>query len=222
MKTIYIYALALIIFTGCKEVAPIPEKPVITNVPPVTTDFKVDWSDKTYTAFLSEAIDSHGADLLKTVPTDAAAYGFKGGSKDQIKRFYMLLISSMARYESAFNPKSDTYECRKTCVYEKCRKVEGRGYCMLGGDVLDGGLVISRGLLQISLQSAKGYGCKVTKPTELNDPKTNLVCAVTILNKWVAKDKKIGTEKLGGARYWSVLRESSDSRPKIIAKVKAL
>lgn len=198
---------------------PVPAPPPVTQ--PVPYGFVADWPNPEWTEIVSEALEIHGKDLFKTTPQDASTYGFKGGSHDSIKQFYIMLISSMVRYESSFRPSVNTYECRKTCVYEKCRYVEGRGYCMLGGHSLDGGLVISRGLLQISLQSAQGYGCPLKKPEELNDIAKNLTCGVIILNRWVAKDKMIGTSKKGGARYWAVLRESSDSRSKIIQKVKS-
>ncbi len=199
---------------------PVQEETVAQE--PVKPVYKADWSKPEWTEGLSDALDQHGQELLKVEKLgDASTYSFKGGSLEQRKQFWIMLISTMARYESSFRPEVNAYECRKaSCVYKSCRKVEGRGFCMLGGHKLDGGLVISRGLMQISLESAQGYGCDVKVPTDLNDPIKNLTCSVKILNRFVPKDGVIGTDKKGGARYWAVLRESSDSRKKIIDRLK--
>jgi hypothetical protein len=183
--------------------------------------YRVDWPQSEYTALLSKAIDELGKDLLLVHPKDSATYGLKNTAASR-KAFYMMLISSMARYESGFNPATKYYECASKCKYDRCRYVQGRGYCMLGGHALDGGLVISRGLLQLSLQSSQYYGCRLEIPEQLHDPETNIRCSVRILNLWVARDRMIGTKRKGGARYWSVLRESNAARKNIIQKTKAL
>lgn len=78
-----------------------------------------------------------------------------------------------------------------------------------------GNAVISRGLLQISFESAKGYRCLLKTPNDLHNPKMNLRCGVKILNHWIGKDERIAGRMAttrqwrGGARYWSVLRRNS-------------
>lgn len=184
----------------------------------LSSNFKADWSNELWTKYVSDAIDTHGKRLLTTEPMDAKTYGFE---KAKAKQFYIMFLSSMTRYESSFNPDASMYECnRKKCIYSRCKYVQGRGYCMLGGHELDGGLIVSRGLLQLSLQSAQAYGCEVYKPEDLHDPQKNLICSVKILNNWVHRDQTIGTDRKGGARYWSVLRESSPHRAKIIRNVR--
>lgn len=81
-----------------------------------------------------------------------------------------------------------------------------------------GNPVISRGLLQLSFESAnqKAYSCGLKTPEELRDPKINLSCAVKIVNYWLNRDLVLMAEpKKGCARYWSVCRASSSKNAKI-------
>ena|SRR5687768_14971513 len=114
--------------------------------------------------------------------------------KKRIK-FWVGLLSAMARPESSFNPGATHKELFK----EKSGK-QG----------------ISRGLLQISIESANqpGYRCGIKKAKHLHDPAIHLPCAVKILSTWVAADHVIATYKgdkknRGGGRYWAVLREKN-------------
>jgi len=98
----------------------------------------------------------------------------------------------MAKPESNFKPQS--------FYQEKFKDAKGRR-------------VISRGLLQISHESANQprYSCDIKQPHYLHDPKINLRCGVKIMSKWVKTDGVISqprwsTEPKGGSRYWSTLR----------------
>ncbi len=107
--------------------------------------------------------------------------------------FWAGLLSAMAKFESNFNP--------ETVFMEELR--DGNG-----------DRVISRGLLQLSVESAKQrrYGCKIVTAKDLHDPAVNLSCAARILATWVEADGAVASvngETTGGARYWSVLRASS-------------
>lgn len=112
-------------------------------------------------------------------------------------KFWAGLLSIMARPESNFNP--------KTSYLEKFRDSSEHR-------------VISRGLLQLSIESANQdrYNCRIANSEELHDPDINLSCAVKILDYWVAKDGVIATyggknsASRGGGRYWSTLRESNN------------
>ena len=72
--------------------------------------------------------------------------------------------------------------------------------------------VISRGLLQISQESANGYGCGITDANQLHDPRTNLQCGLKIASRWVKRDGVVAGGQnrnwLGMARYWSPFRNS--------------
>lgn len=114
----------------------------------------------------------------------------------------ILTIAKMAQYESSFNP-SESYK---------------EGFADAKGNA-----VISRGLLQISQESAnqKAYGCGIVKAEDLHKVDVNLQCAVKIAVYWLNKDKVFfGGEKLGLGRYWSVGRASSKSNAKILAYLK--
>ncbi len=132
------------------------------------------------------------------------------------KKFWVGLLSAMAKPESNFRPQS--------YYTEKFTDAKGRR-------------VVSRGLLQISIESAnqQRYNCDIPTATLLHDPKVNLSCGVKILSKWVQSDgviakaqyaKKVPmpraqqqaskpTNHFGGSRYWSTLREQHGHLPKI-------
>lgn len=114
------------------------------------------------------------------------------------------LVSIMAKYESSFKP--------ETQFKESFNDSKGKP-------------VISRGLLQLSIESAnqKAYGCNIKKAEELHNPKTNLECAVKIV---VFQANKSGTlmdgNRGGASAYWSVARKSSGSNAKILKYLEAL
>jgi len=146
---------------------------------------------RAWTLYLYGAMDEHGADLLTGAPADVNEYcpNFfrltRGGKKD----FWIYLLSSIAQFESGFRPELSYTE-----------------------DFTDsnGQLVVSRGLLQLSIESARAYGCVLPSAQDLHDPLKNLQCGMRILNRWVGRDGVIRAQEggawRGGARYWSVLR----------------
>lgn len=115
-------------------------------------------------------------------------------SEDKVK-FWVGLLSAMAEFESDLDPQTQFTESLRN----------GRGEH-----------VVSRGLLQISIESAnqQRYACQIESEQDLHDPATNIQCATRILSHWVTNDGVIasGTDgHRGGARYWSVLRDSRNS-----------
>lgn len=148
-----------------------------------------DWTVHTYNEVAKVA-----PNLLKTTPADFKEFcpGFTSLSESEKKNFWVHLLSAMAQYESNFKPSLQYKEAFKDA--------KGKN-------------VISRGLLQLSIESGNGYGCGFKNENELHDPYKNLSCGLRILNKWVGNDKRIagsvGGAWKGGARYWSVLRTAS-------------
>lgn len=168
---------------------------------------KADWDHLPqaglWTSLTMKALQDLGKELLSANPEDGASWnsGFSSFSQDQKKAFYVMLLSSMARYESNFKP-TERY-------VENFVDQEGKS-------------VVSRGLLQLSIESVNGYGAGIQKAEELHDPETNLRAAVMILNRWIPKDGVIGNgSNTGAARYWSVIRKL-DTRKKIQEKTRAL
>ncbi|SPT37651.1 Transglycosylase SLT domain [Achromobacter denitrificans] len=126
-------------------------------------------------------------------PSDSAAFcpNYSQASEIERTRFWAGLFSIMARPESNFKP---------TATYVEPGIKDRAGVN-----------VISRGLLQISQESAnsKAYACGIAQAQDLHDPAVNLQCGAKIMAYWVKRDGNIAAlskPPRGGARYWSVLR----------------
>ncbi len=147
------------------------------------------WTDHTF-----RDLASLGPNLLDGVPADVSGFcpQYSRMSDREQRDFWVYLISSMTELESSHNP--------STSYRENFRDGQGN-------------FVISRGLLQISIESGNAYGCAFRSSQDLHDPFQNLSCGIRILNRWLGRDGRIagkvnGSWK-GGARYWSVLRTGS-------------
>jgi hypothetical protein len=154
------------------------------------------WSEKnrdgSWTRITEQAVAQ--SPLVKLVPADVQNFCplYASLAQQQRSKFWVALFSAMAKPESNFKPQS--------FYQEKFKDGKGRP-------------VISRGLLQISHESANQprYACDIKQPHQLHDPKVNLSCGVKIMSKWVQTDGVISQshwskDPKGGARYWSTLR----------------
>ncbi len=156
--------------------------------------------DGTWTHAAETAVSA--TSLADQVPKDVQKFcpGYSELDTDFKIMFWAGLLSAMAKYESNFNP--------STKYTERIKDKHGNS-------------VVSRGLLQISIESANlNYSCKISKAKDLHDPATNLSCGARILSTWVELDGVVAYTDSGingGARYWSVLRPVSDTLPKISA-----
>nr|WP_295900155.1 transglycosylase SLT domain-containing protein [uncultured Bdellovibrio sp.] len=188
-----------------------PQPPITTTPPPSTS---VDplreviplWESKTskgkeWTAHVDRELDKLGQNLLDVIPADATLFcpKYKNLSYAQRKQYWTFLISSMVRFESNFNTNSSYTESFTDS---------------------NGKRVVSRGLLQISIESGNAYGCGFKTAQDLHDPLKNLSCGVRILDRWVGRDGRIAGKVSdawrGGARYWSVLRAGDKTSYKSI------
>ena len=131
--------------------------------------------------------------LVTLVPKDIKAFcpAYDGLGVDKRTRFWVGLLSAIAKPESGFKPETKYVE----------------------PDIVDANSqnVVSRGLLQISMESAnqRAYGCGIQQAEDLHKVEVNLNCAARIMRHWVEKDGLIAAASMpavGGARYWSVLR----------------
>lgn len=160
-----------------------------------STDYAA-WSEKnldgSWTRMTEQAVAK--SPLVKLVPADVQSFCplYASLPQQQRSKFWVALFSAMAKPESNFKPQS--------FYQEKFKDAQGRR-------------VISRGLLQISHESANQprYACDIKQPHSLHDPKVNLSCGVKIMSKWVQTDGVISQQRWskdpkGGARYWSTLR----------------
>jgi hypothetical protein len=161
--------------------------------PPARWDFKQD--GKAWTEVAHRAVDTVGGGLLSAVPSDIAAYCPRYASADPAARraFWVYLLSALARYESNYDP--------KVTFTESFPAFEG------------GPPVVSRGLLQLSYDSALGYGCPLSTPEDLHDPRTNIECGVRVMNRLVTRDGLVAGQSSGKWRgasaYWSPFRDAT-------------
>lgn len=190
--------------------APTPQ-PVPTPAPtpeplPVTSYIKPLWETKhvdgkKWTEHVLLKLDTLGGDMLSAKPVDENIFcpNYSKFSTVDRKYFWAYLMSAMVRFESNFKPEVKYQESFQDS---------------------NGNNVISRGLLQISYESGRGYQCDLRQPEDLHDSYVNLECGIRILNRWVGRDQRIAGQDngawRGGARYWSVMRSSSKSYAEIL------
>lgn len=147
---------------------------------------------RAWTTIANQAIDTLAPQLVSVVPTDIDAFcpGYRATNAVGRRAFYVSLLAELSRYESNFDP-----SVRYTESFSDN----------------SGQRVISRGLLQISQESANGYGCAITNAEQLHDPETNIRCGVRILARWVARDGVVSGYDAGAwrgaSRYWSPFRD---------------
>ncbi|WP_309665766.1 transglycosylase SLT domain-containing protein [Tabrizicola sp.] len=136
----------------------------------------VEWTEATLVA-----VSTKDPVLAETVPADIAQWcpGYPQASIDERRAFWAGLLSSVAKYESTWNPLA------------------------AGG----GGRWI--GLMQISPRSAANYGCEAKTAGSLKDGAANLECAVEIMSEQVAKDGLVAGEgNRGIGRDWMPVRDA--------------
>jgi len=185
-------------------VPPTTPPPVVTPTPPppeAPSDpsdiIRARWETKqrdgvAWSKHVFEQIPVLAPRLLAKTPGDMAQFcpAYDELNVRDKKNFWVYLLSSMTELESNHNPAVQYVEAFNDAK---------------------GNRVVSRGLLQISIESGNGYGCGFKTASDLHDPEKNLDCGLRILNKWVGNDGTISGYKSpsyqGGARYWSVLRK---------------
>ncbi len=147
---------------------------------------------RAWTAIAHQSVDALAPQLVSIIPTDIDAFcpGYRATNATGRRAFYVSLLAELARFESNFDP-----SVRYT---ESFSDNAGRR-------------VVSRGLLQLSQESANGYGCAITNAEQLHDPQTNIACSVRILARWVERDGVIAGYSTGAwrgaSRYWSPFRD---------------
>jgi hypothetical protein len=188
---------------------PAPNPPPSNPAPPSnvdTSDATPLWEaqvkgSREWTNHLHSELDRLGQDLLDVIPADRSLFcpGYSKLSYQDRKKYWIYMMSAMVKFESGFNT--------NTSYKEDFNDSSGKA-------------VVSRGLLQISIESARGYDCELTDAQQLHDPFKNLSCGVRILDRWVGRDGriagKVDSKWRGGARYWSVLREGDKTSYKSI------
>jgi uncharacterized protein (TIGR02594 family) len=182
---------------------PAPALP-IENVAPVKLEMPaLAWGSKRddWSTYLRHVIFT-GSKLPTLVPKGIEAFCPNYSKLDTAQRveFWAQLISIMAKFESSFNPASKYVE-------PDIRDAKGEN-------------VASRGLLQISIESAKSYGNKLENAEQLHDPLVNLRCAVRIMEHNVEKHGQFegfdssAKRWRGASAYWAVMRSTKGGKPR--------
>lgn len=151
------------------------------------------WKNKQYEDLCRSAVKKYGRDLLKFTPKDAADWGLNENT-DKVE-FFTNLLGALSVFESNQKPEV-TYK-------EPFKDSTGRN-------------VISRGLLQVSIESSNSYLRlakipKLTSAEDLHNPEINLTIGVLILSMWVVQDGVISSAKSpwkGMSRYFSPFRKA--------------
>lgn len=151
-----------------------------------------------YDKYIADEIRATNPSLLECSPEDFQNWcGKKPWSEltaEEKINFYNELLFKLAEFESSYNSGNVSTENFKDST---------------------GKNVESTGLLQISTESSKNYGCNISKG--LKDPETNLKCGVRIMAKQICESKTISKkggsgpgcyqDHCGAASYWSPFRK---------------
>lgn len=177
---------------------PQDREPVIKNL----------WKEESHAQISRQMIETHGKTLVSRIPLDIQNVCANYPSYDRETKidFLVHIISVMAKYESAFNTNKS--------FLEPASLRDSRG-----------NRVTSRGLLQLSIESARGYRCEVLNEQQLHNAEKNLECGVRILDWWLERDGYLlshpSIQWRGGSRYWSVLRSTNTWNRNLLADIRS-
>lgn len=197
----YLLAIATLILASCSPVPTVPDK---TETPVQETPVKqYPVSGWQYHDLALKLLRSEGKSLIDANPKDATAWCKNFGTVDKAE-VYAHLFAALAKFESGWKD-SVTYT-------ENFKDAKGK-------------LVISRGQLQISQESANSYGCNIADAKQLHDAENNISCGIKIAARWVNRDGVIQGGGTGAwksfSRYWSPFRKA-DRIATMKAKLKAV
>ncbi|MCO5141647.1 MAG: hypothetical protein M9962_00995 [Oligoflexia bacterium] len=167
---------------------------------------------KQLTRMARESLATYGRTLLaKTALRDQRSWcpNYSRLTSSEREEFWIHLLNGMAKYESDFDLSPAPYDEERSINVSRGR-IKKNDYSM-------GFFALSYGGTE---QRAYRNFCKfswsrdkhkdVSDPSlTIHDPKKQMDCAVGILNHLVGQDGAIGGSVRGGARWWSVLRDSN-------------
>ncbi len=156
-----------------------PDAPQMSNEPIALWNHRPE--ARAWTGASLAALDDHGAPLVKMVPEDIDTYcpGYRTATETERKAFWVMFLSALAKHESTWRPDA-----------------AGGGGAWLG-------------LLQISPQTAQGYGCRARTAQELKNGSLNLSCGIRIMAVTVPRDGVISEGMRGVAADWGPFHQAS-------------
>ncbi|MEM9031931.1 MAG: transglycosylase SLT domain-containing protein [Pseudomonadota bacterium] len=145
-----------------------------------------------WTQAVVAALDGPASALIETVPRDIERWcpAFERSDPDGRRAFWVGLVSALAGHESTWQP--------------EISDSEGRWH----------------GLLQISPQTAEGYGCDATDADALKDAASNLACGLRIMAETVTRDGVVSEGGAGVAADWAPFADA-EKHADMVAWVRA-
>lgn len=180
MRLLPLFAVILTGLAACGSTSD-PEKRAMLGASELPAVFGARPEAPLWTGSAMAALDAHGAALVQTVPADIDAYcpGYRDAGPEERKAFWVTFLSALAKHESTWRPDAS------------------------------GGNGAWHGLLQISPQTARGYGCKAKSADALKDGGANLSCGIRIMAVTVPRDGVISAGMGGVAADWGPFHQAS-------------
>ncbi len=172
--------LSSLVLTGCVAGAAGKSNIAPGDLPAMRWDHRPE--AVTWTMSSMNVIAANDAVLAARVPADIEGWcpGYDTASLPERRAFWAGLLSATAKHESTWNPAAS------------------------GG----GGRYF--GLMQISPQTARAYGCTAQSAAALKNGEANLACAVKIISRQVGRDGVVaGGGNRGIGRDWGPFRVAS-------------
>lgn len=201
--------------------------PPATQPPPAMSTFKAYWDGKNvnaaqWTLLTQDAVSKYGPAMLKgtaDIGSFCPQYD-RLGTQDRTN-FWVQLLAAMTKYESGFNPASRMIETTAPDDPVTGAPTSSEGLLQLSySDQSNYKSVVPPGVCEFDYARDKQYPVTDLRRTIL-DPKTNITCAVGILNHQLQKYNKIA---VGRGAYWAVIKtdRSTNKLTQIRAITKSL
>ncbi len=181
MRLLPLFALLLLTGLAACGSDPHPDKRAMLGASEMPAVFGARPEAQQWTGTAMDALDAYGAALVHTVPADIDVYcpGYRDADAEDRKAFWVTFLSALAKHESTWRPDAS------------------------------GGGGAWHGLLQISPQTAKGYGCQARSAEALKDGGANLSCGIRIMSVTVPRDGVISAGMGGVAADWGPFHQAS-------------
>ena len=203
----------------------------------ITTDLASNFSAPTQKETKKDVVKTTpmktDAKVTKPVPTTApivSSSNLKGLIRDSLLENREILNANprdMAKfcpqyYTMSQQERADVWTEMVLAMAQSSSGLSSRKIHTEGISDASGNLVISRGLLQISGESARSYRCDLSQNSDLHNDSTNIKCGLKIIQKLLGRDDEVGNGvRRGLGRYWGTF-SSASSAGRVRAKVSSV